>query len=164
MCSGLTKQTEREKNVLAKLFSSSSSVARRKRPMAFDPMAESTNSEFQRKKKSVVRPVSRDVVFFAEKCSRVPPRGLKVSLSKEGRMKSLVFKRTMTSTQVQEEIRRGFKSVSHDGPIHFFSATKDNKLVDSSIVQPSGDDICGKRGAVYVYQDPKVRWKFSASL
>ena len=88
MCSGLIKQTEREKNVLAKLFSSSSSVAQRKRPMAFDPMAESSNAEFQKKKKSVVRPVTRDVVFFAEKCSRVPQRGLKVSLSKEGRMKS----------------------------------------------------------------------------
>ena len=155
MCSGFTKRTEKEKNVLAKLFSSSSSISR-KRPMAFDPMAESSNSEFQRKK-SVVRPVSRDVIFFAEKCSRVPQRGLKVSLSKEGRMKSLVYKRTMTSLQVQEEIRRGFKSVCHDGPIHFLCAMKDNKLVESSIVQPGGDDICGKRGAVYVYQDPKVR-------
>ena len=39
MCSGFSKQTEREKNVLTKLFSSSSSIPR-KRPMAFDPMAE----------------------------------------------------------------------------------------------------------------------------
>ena len=155
MCSGFTKRTEKEKNVLAKLFSSSSWISR-KRPMAFDPMAESSNSEFQRKKKCVVRPVSRDVIFFAEKCGRVPQRGLKVSLSKEGRMKSLVFKRTMTSLQVQEEIHRGFKSVCHDGPIHFLCAMKDNKLVESSIVQLGGDDICGKRGAVYVYQDPKV--------
>ena len=75
MCSGFTKQTEKEKNVMAKLFSSSSSISR-KRPMAFDPMAESSNSEFQTKKKSVVRPVSRDVIFFAEKCGRVPVRGL----------------------------------------------------------------------------------------
>ena len=81
----MTKQTERKKNILTKLlFNSSSSVARRKCPMAFDLMAESSDSEFQRKRKSVVRPVSRDDVFFAEKCSRVPQIGLKVSLSKEG--------------------------------------------------------------------------------
>ena len=156
---GFAKQTEREKNVLGKLFSSSSSIPR-KRPMAFDPMAESSNSESQRKKKSVVRPVTRDVVFFAEKCTRVPQRGLKVSLSKQGRMKSLVFKRTLTSSQVQEEIRRNFKSVSHDGPINFLF-TKDNKLVDSCIVEPDGDDICSKRGAVYVYRDPRVSQTFS---
>ena len=72
---GFTKQTEREKKVLAKLFSSSSSIPR-KRPMAFDPITESSNSESQRKKKSLVRPVTRDV-FFAEKCIHVLQRGLK---------------------------------------------------------------------------------------
>ena len=62
MCSGFAQQTAREKDVLAKLFSSSSSVLP---PMVFDPMAESTNFESQRKKKSVIIPVTRDVVLFS---------------------------------------------------------------------------------------------------
>ena len=118
LASMLTKQTEKERSVLAKLFSSSS-VSRRKRPMA---MAESRNSECQRKKKSVVRPVTRDVIFFAR---RVPQKSLKMSLSEEGRMKSLVFKRTMTPLQVQNEIRHSFRSVCHDGPFLFLTVTKD---------------------------------------
>ena len=53
--------------------------------MAFDPMAESSNSECQRKKKSVIRPVTRDVIFFAEKCGSVPQKSLKMWLVEEGR-------------------------------------------------------------------------------
>ena len=39
--------------------------------------------------------------------------------------------------------------------------SRKRKLVDSSIVEPDGDDICSKRGAVYVYQDPRVSQTFS---
>ena len=102
--------------------------------MAFDPMAESSDSECQRKKKSVIRPVTRDVIFFAEKCGSVPQNSLKMCLVEEGRMKSLVFKRTMTTVQVQKEIRESFKSVSHDGAFRFLTVTKDKKLIDSPIM------------------------------
>ena len=59
--------------MLAKLFSSSN-IAPRKRSMVFDPTADSMNLEQQRKKKSVVRPVTRDVVFFHEYHDRVPKK------------------------------------------------------------------------------------------
>ena len=82
--------------MLAKLFSSSN-IAPRKRSMVFDPTADSMNLEQQRKKKSV----TRDVVFFHEYHDRVPK-------SEEGRVKSIVFKRTMTPLQVQSLIQRSF--------------------------------------------------------
>ena len=123
--------------------------------MAFDPMADAMNLEQQRKKKSVIRPVTRDVVFFPEYHNRVPKKGLKTTLSEEGRVKSIVFKRTMTSLQVQSLIRRSFASISHEGAFSFLVATKDNKLVESSVSEPSGDDICSKRGTIYIYQSRK---------
>ena len=143
MCSDLTKQMDKERSVLAKLFGTSS-VEHRKQPLAFNPMTESHNAESQRKKKSVVRPVTRDVIFLFEKCSCVPQNSQKMSLSEEGRMKSLVFKQTMTALQVQREIRRGFQSVCHEGPFLFLTASKENKLGESVIALPSGEDVCSK--------------------
>lgn len=155
LVSSLSKHSEKEKSVLAKLFGSSSSVVR-KRPTTFDPMAEASNFESQKKKKCVVRPVTRDVIFLAEKSSRLPQKSLKSSMIEGGRVKSVVFKRTMTPLQVQRALHEGFKLVAHDGAFHFLMTTKDNKLIDPPTLQPSGDDICAKRGAVYVYQEQKV--------
>ena len=135
--------------MLAKLFSSSN-IAPRKRPMVFDPTADSMNLEQQRKK-SVVRPVTRDFVFFPEYHDRVP----KTALSEEGRVKSIVFKRTMTPLQVQSLIQRSFASISHEGAFSFLVATKDNKLVESPVPEPSGDDISSKRGIIYIYRSRK---------
>ena len=64
----MIEPSDKEKNVLAKLFATSS-TAPRKRPMAFDPTAESSNVAQQKKKKCVVRPVNRDVIFLPEPCS-----------------------------------------------------------------------------------------------
>ena len=140
--------SDKDKNILAKLFSPSTTVPR-KRSMAFDPSAESFNFPQQKKKKSVVRPVSRDVIFLPEQYKTVPQKGIKAGLHKQGRIKSLIFKRTMTTKQVRATIMHEFRSL-HCSNIKFLMATRDNKLVE--LAEMNGEDVCGKRGAVYVYQ------------
>lgn len=148
----MSEAANKDKDVIARLFSPSSTVPR-KRSMAFDPTAESFNATQQKKKKSVVRPVSRDVIFLPEPYNTVPQKRIKAGLSKQGRIKSLVFKRTMTPLQVKTTIICGFQSLRCPD-IKFLTATRDNKLVESP--ELSGEDVCGKRGTVYVYQCVEV--------
>ena len=118
--------------------------------MTFDPQSESLNFIQQKKKKSVVRSVTRDVIFLPEKFKNIPTKSVKESLSKQGRVKSLSFRRTMTPQQIKATINRGFSTIQSRN-IKFLLATRDNKLTDSADM--NGDDICAKRGAVYVYQE-----------
>ena len=109
--------------------------------MSFDPQAESFNFLQQKKKKSAVRSVARDVIFLPEKYKYIPTKSVKESLSKQSRLKSLNFKRTMTSQQLKAVISRGFSSMECRS-IKFLLATRDNKLTDSADL--SGEDVCGK--------------------
>ena len=93
-----------------------------------------------------MRSVTRDVIFLPEKYKTIPTKSVKESLSKRGRVKSVGFRRTMTPQQLKATITRGFSSIE----CKFLLATRDNKLTQSADL--SGEDICAKRGAVYVYQ------------
>ena len=103
----------------------------------------------RRRQKCVVRPVFRDVVFLPEQYKTVPQKGIKAGLHKQGRIKSLIFKRTMTTKQVRATIMHEFRSF-HCSNIKFLMATRDHKLVE--LAEMNREDVCGKRGAVYVYQ------------
>lgn len=95
----LVNPSQAEKAELSRLFSHSSSILK-KHSAAFDPMAECVALPQLKKKKSVIRPVSRDVVVFPQLVNRIPHKVEKNSLKREGRIKSLVFKRTMSASQV----------------------------------------------------------------
>ena len=94
VCSSLAPQSDKKRNVLAKLFISSSAAAPCKQPLAFDSMAESCNCESQKKKKSVVGQ-SLKVLSFWEKNLAMCLRKVKYSPSKDGCLTSLIFKKTM---------------------------------------------------------------------
>ena len=66
--------------------------------MSFDHQDKSFNFQQQKERKCVVLSVTRDVIFL--------PGKYKESLSKQGRVKPLSFKRTMTPQQLQATITR----------------------------------------------------------
>ena len=65
-------------------------------------------------------------------------KGLKTILSEEGRVKSIVFKRTMTPLQVQSLIQRSFASISHEGAFSFLVATKATIWLNHLFQSPVG--------------------------
>ena len=52
--------------------------------------------------------------------------------------------------QVQNTIVRLFPAIDCQN-IKFLLATRENKLIQTG--ELDGEDVCGKRGAVYVYQE-----------
>lgn len=156
LCRELGVPSSAEKSELSRLFSQSSSGRKRPASVAFDPLVSESPALAQlKKKKSVIRPVSRDVVVFPAFSGRIPPKPQKQSLVSEGRVKTLIFKRTMSAVQVRNVIVRGFPEIQKVYPFKHLKACKNNKL-EISEPEPTGEDVCSRRGTIYIYQSVSI--------
>ena len=153
LCKELGAPSSVEISELSRLFSESSSG--RKHPASVALVSESPALAQLKKKKSVIRPVSRGVVVFPAFSGRIPPKPQKQSLVSEGRVKTLIFKRTMSAVQVRNVIIRGFPEIQKIYPFKLLKACKNNKL-EISEPEPTGEDVCSQRGTVYIYQSVSI--------
>ena len=151
----LGKPATGEAEALGYLFpSSSSSGSKRPRPV-FDPTAELTVAEEKRKKKAVNsqgRPVNVKVMVLKSFSPYIPrgrPRNL---LKKDGREKTLRFRRSMNSEEVRCTIARGFPHIEclKDKSWTYLQCDAENHLVVSKNQAFDGSEVISRKGSLYI--------------
>lgn len=149
----MNKPSEADRQHLSKLFPSSSSTSAPK-SATFNPRATCTvNSQQKRKKKAITRDRARKltVVLLPKISLIVPKSNARSKLKKDGRIKKLEFRRTMSFLQVKNLLIKSFSAFSLK-ELCFLYCEQSNILRRASVRAPSGDelmDIAGQ-GSLYL--------------
>ena len=141
-----------EAQVLGKLFPSSSSASSSMK-RSFDPKAGCCVAEAQKKKKaanSQGRPTCIQVVMLKKFACNLPRGRYRADLIKLGRIKSIEFRRTMTSMQITHQIIQGFKEINVrswdvlEAVNNTLSLAKNRSL--------DGQEVINRKGSLYLCQ------------
>ena len=153
----LCKPNEGEAKALSQLFpSSSSNSSGSKRPRAiFDPTAELCVAEQKRKKKaanSQGRPVNVKVMVLKSFTPYIPRGRPRNILKKEGREKTLPFRRSMNADEVRCTIARGIPHISSlkEKNWTYLQCDSDNHLEVSKNQVLNGSDVINRKGSLYI--------------
>ena len=136
---------------LAELYPSSKHVPVKRLGEAFDPLQDCVATSAKKAKKAArIKPVFVEFVVLPKSTSRVLPRGKqRQELARNGQVKTLQIKRTMSPLQVRNTIVAGF---SHVGLTSWEFLDVSGGRLESSTNQRPGGEICQRRGAVYLVE------------
>lgn len=137
---------------LARLFPACSS-GRKKR--SFDPTSDCVATEQQRKKKAATphakgRSKCLKVVLLKEFPACVPKGGLRVRLTKMGRVKDISFTRILSNVEVESIILNRFEDLGVK-KFKFLQACKDNSLKLAENQTLDGNSTIGLAGSGSLY-------------
>lgn len=141
----LGRPSDAEKLVLGSLFPSSSGV-KREAPQ-FDPLADV--SQHKKKKPSnklTVRPFTREVVLLPQYRGTVPRNKVRQELQHQKRIQPLKFKRSMSSLEVKNVIRRGFQQINGFLSFHYLECIQNNRLAVVASQDVDGEFVSTKKG------------------
>lgn len=152
----LAKPTEAEKKVLGRLFpSSKSSTKRPSTSRPFDPTADCCVSTKQKKKKAATtegRPKTIKVVVVPKLLPVVPKGVHRNNLAKSGRIKPLLFRRSMTCSEVQKVIRTGFSNITLN-KWKYLDSSRNNILSVAECQEVDGEVVVARKGCLYVCEE-----------
>ena len=146
-CKNLVTPANAERLQLAKLFPSS----RARSGSTFDPTADCVATPAHKKKKSSGisgRPTNLEVVLMKVFRPFIPVKKYRCDLKQDQRIKTLQFRRGMSSAQVKSVIQTGFRHVGCSS--FLFLETSSNSLRTSQNQQLDGTAVIERRGALYL--------------
>ena len=145
----LSKPTESEAQILGRLFPSSSSRKRQTPP--FDPKNVSCSSNAHSKKKAFDtkgRAVSVQVVLLRQLCQSIPRGKHRTSLRNAGRIQTVKLTRSMTPSEVSQQINRIFGHLTSNG--WDVLDCSDNYLSVSQNQILDGNRAINRKGCLYL--------------
>ena len=163
----LAKPTEAEQKILGKLFpSSKSSTKRPSSSRPFDPTVDCSVSIRQKKKKAATtegRPTNVKVVVLPKLLPAIPKGVRRSQMCKGGRIKSLLFKRSMSCSEVRSVIRRGFSHLGLE-KWKYLESSRNNILSVSECQEIDGGVVVTRKGCLYVCEEVGVVWCSSSII
>ena len=105
-----------------------------------------------KKKRAITRDRSRKLtVVLLRKFSLVVPKSnARSKLKKDGRIKKMEFRRTMSFLQIKNIIIKAFSAFSLS-ELYFLSCEQSNSLRKASVQAPNGDDLMNIAGQGSLY-------------
>ena len=134
-----------------KFLDASSHLHHEKRGSIFDPTSDCCASKAQSKKKASAnsgRPSSVQVVMLERVASSIPRGKHRTTLKNCGRIQTIKITRSMSSSQVSDQIHLGFKHLNVDA-WHILDCV-DNYLSVSVNQILNGNDAIHRKGSVYL--------------
>ena len=164
----LKKPTDGEAKALSKLFpsSSASSTGSKRLRTTFDPTADLVVGEEKRKKKAANvqgRPTSVKVMVLKSFTPYIPRGKPRNDLKKNGRERSLLFRRSMTADDVRSTIARGFSDITvvKDKTWTYLQCDSDNHLAISKKQALDGNEVINRKGSLYICPTPPIQVWFA---
>ncbi len=85
------------------------------------------------------------------------PRGkYRNELKSQGRVQTMQFKRSMSSLEVKNQIRRGFRQVSDLNDWVYLRTDSNHLQIANTTQEFTGDDVINRKGFLYLSQKVSV--------
>ena len=132
------------KLVLGSLFPLSSGV-KREAPQ-FDPLADVSQHNKKPSNKLTVWPFTREVVLLPQYRGTVPRNTVWQELQHQKCIQPLKFKRSMSSLEVKNVIRRGFQQINSFSSFHYLECMQNIRLAVVASQDADGEFVSTKKG------------------
>ena len=114
----------------------------------------------QKKKKAAItegRPTNVEVVVMPKLLPAIPKGVRRSQMCKGGRIKSLLFKRSMTCSEVQSVVRRGFSHLGLE-KWKYLESSRNNILSVSECQEIDGGVVVARKGCLYICEEIRMVW------
>ena len=155
----MKKRSTANTDVIATLFPSIGSSAKRKKQVQFDPFNECVAVQQQRQKKATNPAYSKGrsktltVVVLKHILKTIPKKDDRDDLRKEGRIKDLAFHRIMSCNEVQMLVLQAFQVIKLEN-YEYLKCRKDSSLIkfDNQILDANGVIMLAGSGCLYIHE------------
>lgn len=150
----VARPSEGEAHELSRLFPRTTA----KKRTLFDPRQSLGLPDKKKKKKALTslgRSVKVTVCRLPSLCKSVPKGTARRILKCDGRIVDVQVTRAMPATMMKEIINRAFSRFNADW--QFVEVGRDNLLTVSQEQSPDGQQVCSKRGCLYIVDEQVFR-------